>query len=58
MANFEIPHHVVFLDKLPMTASGKLPKVELREEAKRLFVADGDTAAPSEAPASKRRQRV
>ena len=36
LASFKIPHHVVFVDDFPMTASGKIRKVELREEAKTL----------------------
>ena len=35
VASFKIPRHAVFLDEFPMTASGKIRKVELREEAKR-----------------------
>ena len=30
----KIPHNVVFVDDFPMTASGKIRKVELREDAK------------------------
>ena len=37
VASFKIPRHAVFLDEFPMTASGKIRKVELREEAKRLL---------------------
>jgi fatty-acyl-CoA synthase len=37
VASFKIPRRVVFVDEFPMTASGKIRKVELREEAKRLF---------------------
>jgi fatty-acyl-CoA synthase len=36
LASFKIPHHVVFIDNFPMTASGKIRKVELREDAKNL----------------------
>lgn len=35
MASFKIPRHVVFLDALPMTESGKIRKTELREDARR-----------------------
>jgi fatty-acyl-CoA synthase len=35
LASFKIPHHVVFVDDFPMTASGKIRKVELREDAER-----------------------
>ena len=37
VASFKIPRHVFFLDEFPMTASGKIRKVELREEALRLL---------------------
>ena len=33
LASFKIPHHVVFVVDFPMTASGKIRKVELREDA-------------------------
>ena len=33
IASFKIPRHVLFLDELPMTASGKVRKIELREDA-------------------------
>lgn len=33
IASFKIPRHVVFVDSLPMTASGKVQKVKLRERA-------------------------
>ena len=33
VASFKIPRHVIFIDELPMTASGKIRKVELREDA-------------------------
>ena len=39
VASFKIPRHAIFIDEFPMTASGKIRKVELREDAKRLFVA-------------------
>jgi fatty-acyl-CoA synthase len=34
VASFKIPRHVVFVDEFPMTASGKIRKVDLREMAK------------------------
>ena len=37
VASFKVPRHVVFVDEFPMTASGKIRKVDLRAEAKRLF---------------------
>lgn len=33
VASFKIPRHVMFIDEFPMTASGKIRKVELRETA-------------------------
>ena len=35
IASFKIPRHVVFVDDLPLTGSGKIQKVKLREEAQR-----------------------
>jgi fatty-acyl-CoA synthase len=35
VASFKLPRHVVFLDALPMTESGKIRKAELRDDAKR-----------------------
>ena len=35
LASFKVPRHVIFVDDFPMTASGKIRKVELRETAKR-----------------------
>ena len=37
VASFKIPRHVIFIDEFPMTASGKIRKVELREDAIRLL---------------------
>ena len=34
VASFKIPRHVQFIDEFPMTASGKIRKVELREWTK------------------------
>ena len=33
IASFKIPRHVVFVDDFPMTSSGKVQKVKLREDA-------------------------
>jgi len=33
IASFKIPRHVIFVDDFPMTSSGKIQKVKLREEA-------------------------
>jgi fatty-acyl-CoA synthase len=35
LASFKIPRHVIFVDDFPMTSSGKIQKVKLREEALR-----------------------
>ena len=35
VASFKIPRHIFILDEFPMTSSGKVRKVELREEAKK-----------------------
>jgi fatty-acyl-CoA synthase len=35
IASFKIPRHVIFVDNFPMTSSGKIQKVKLREEALR-----------------------
>jgi len=34
VASFKIPRHVVFVDELPMTSTGKVQKVKLRERAR------------------------
>jgi fatty-acyl-CoA synthase len=46
LASFKIPRRVYFVDELPMTASGKIQKYLLREEAGRL-----GALAPEPAPA-------
>ncbi|MEM7467487.1 MAG: AMP-binding protein [Pseudomonadota bacterium] len=33
VASFKMPRHILFIDEFPMTASGKIRKVELREDA-------------------------
>ena len=35
IASYKVPRHVVFVDEFPMTGSGKVQKVKLREEARR-----------------------
>ena len=37
IASFKIPKHVIFVDSYPMTSSGKIRKVELRAEARRIL---------------------
>ena len=39
IASFKIPRHVIFVDDFPMTSSGKIQKVKLREEALRRLAA-------------------
>jgi acyl-CoA synthetase (AMP-forming)/AMP-acid ligase II len=34
VANYKVPRHVVFLNKLPRNASGKVLKRQLREESR------------------------
>ena len=42
IASFKVPRHVFLVDEFPMTSSGKIQKVKLREEAlRRLAVASG-----------------
>jgi fatty-acyl-CoA synthase len=41
IASFKIPRHVVFVDDFPMTSSGKIQKVKLREEALRRWPPTG-----------------
>src|SRR5436853_7547098 len=35
IASYKVPRHVLFIDEFPMTGSGKVQKVKLREEARR-----------------------
>jgi fatty-acyl-CoA synthase len=35
IANYKLPRHVLSVDEFPMTGSGKVQKVKLREEARR-----------------------
>ncbi|MBX9608453.1 MAG: AMP-binding protein [Gammaproteobacteria bacterium] len=37
IASFKIPRHVIFVEGYPMTSSGKIRKVELRAEARRIL---------------------
>jgi fatty-acyl-CoA synthase len=37
IASFKTPRHVVFIDDFPMTSSGKIQKVKLRDDARRRF---------------------
>ena len=32
IASFEIPRHVIFVDELPVTSSGEIPKTKLRAQ--------------------------
>ncbi|WP_394329908.1 AMP-binding enzyme [Bradyrhizobium mercantei] len=38
IASFKIPHYVVPVDPLPMTASGKVQRVLLRDRAKQELI--------------------
>jgi acyl-coenzyme A synthetase/AMP-(fatty) acid ligase len=40
IASFKIPRHVALLDDFPMTSTGKIQKVRLRDEAKRRFAGE------------------
>jgi fatty-acyl-CoA synthase len=44
IASFKIPRHVCFVDDFPMTGSGKIQKVKLREEALRAWPPGGTPA--------------
>ena len=37
IASFKIPRHVIEVDEFPMTPSGKIRKVELREKALKIL---------------------
>jgi fatty-acyl-CoA synthase len=37
VASFKLPRHVVFVERFPMTESGKIRKAELREDARKRF---------------------
>jgi len=37
VANYKIPDHIVFMDEMPMTASGKITKVALEKELRAKF---------------------
>ncbi|WP_017728718.1 AMP-binding protein [Halalkalibacterium ligniniphilum] len=37
IARFKIPRYIAFIDEYPMTASGKIQKFKLREQAKEVF---------------------
>ncbi len=37
VASFKIPRHVLYVEELPLTASGKVRKTELREQASQLL---------------------
>jgi fatty-acyl-CoA synthase len=37
VASFKLPRHVVFVDAIPMTESGKIRKAKLREDARKRF---------------------
>ena len=41
LASFKLPRHVVFVEDFPMTASGKIRKTELRDQAQQLRLGIG-----------------
>jgi len=43
MANYKVPRHVWLVDDLPLTASNKVRKPELRQHAVDLLAGPGDT---------------
>jgi fatty-acyl-CoA synthase len=45
VASFKIPRHVAFVDDFPMTASGKIRKVDLRADAEKRFAAEARKAS-------------
>ncbi len=45
VASFKMPRYVIFIEEFPMTASGKIRKVELRAEAKRRLAPPDELAA-------------
>ena len=49
VASFKIPRHVAFVDEFPMTSSGKIQKVKLRERARSEWT---EAPAPSAPPRS------
>ena len=46
VASFKIPAHVFFIDEFPMTASGKIRKVELRADAQKRIEQRADAQEP------------
>lgn len=47
LAHFKIPRYVHVVDEFPMTVTGKIRKIEMREASVRLFGSDDDAAAGS-----------
>jgi fatty-acyl-CoA synthase len=45
LASFKIPHRVFFVDRFPMTGSGKIQKYLLREEAAQRYAGTSDLAS-------------
>jgi fatty-acyl-CoA synthase len=50
IASFKIPRHVVFVDDLPVTSSGKIQKAVLRERARAELGAAAGQAGGAPAP--------
>jgi len=43
IARYKVPKKVFFVDEFPLTASGKIQKFKLREQAVELIEAENDT---------------
>jgi fatty-acyl-CoA synthase len=53
LSHFKVPRHVLFTDEYPMTVTGKVRKVEMREQSITLLGLNTPAAAPAaEAPAA------
>lgn len=50
IARYKVPRYIFFVDEYPLTASGKVQKYRLREQARELLGITGDTFEPHEQP--------
>src|SRR5262249_50564553 len=46
VASFKIPRHVAFVDEFPMTSTGKIQKVKLRETARAAWPVSAPPGSP------------
>ncbi len=46
LAHYKIPRYVHIVDEFPMTVTGKVRKVEMRESSARMFAAPVSTQTP------------